>query len=691
MKKLFQIFSSTALKNNIVANSAKNSVLIFVVVCFFSFWHQRTTGYLTLTDIGSLALIATLCFVYGKPFAVATPQITTNHGGFVFQFLCGYFVFNTLLFVLELASPLGILTNFSILLLVSIPYAFYYFRHPQSINNSQEFIPSLICIIIAGSAATLWCNDSQPPMMIDGQSVIFKAWKDTFIHAREISGFAQSHGIDTAYDIGFSGIHKFIYHYGSYISTAAVYALTGATAIEVYSSFQLPFGIFLTGLAAFSLTNSIWGKWSGLAATVAILCLPDAYQQGFGNRYLSYNFLAQVNLGMLYGIACVSIAWVFIFDGCARGQYISILTSYIFAAMSLFYKAHIFVANSFLILIFPCIFFVGLKFRWRLVIGTTFIIIFGIAVNYSQSIDRVPVMRLDGSGLYQYLGGLMMNYDEGLIKGFFYKIFFVRDYPKPVNAFYGGAMILLSSFGLWNFAVIGGAASLKGRVTRVVLWFPFFIVANYLVMSMGLAIDSHDIVHFDELLNRPMVWAYFAIVAWTAGGGYYIFFGRISPHSKVAQTGLLVIAILSLTGPLLLSTNLQTFPARPGYSRFEDFNSIPLCLVKTSEYIRDHSLPAAIIQDSENDPGFILTALSERQIFAGKFMFRGKSPAHQEQLDKLLGLKDITDADEVRSFALNNRISFYILRPESQVSWPATILESPSFVCDGYRVYQFSN
>ena len=669
----------------------KSFIIFLVISAFFLIWHQKTTGNITLLASISLMLFTLLCFVYGEAFGVAASRLTSNNYGLVFKFLCGYFVFNTTLFVLELACPFGILANIFILTIAAVPLAFYSWRNRPVFNTDQEWLPSLLCIIISGTAATLWCNDAQVPLLLEADSVVFRTWKDTFIHIREVSSFAKSHGMESLYNIGLFGFQKSIYHYASYISAAAVYALTGATAMEVYSSFQLPFGIFLTGLAAYSLIASIWGAWPALAATVAILCIPDAYQQGFGNRYLSYSFLSQVNLSILYGISCVTIAWIFIFDGCARGKYITILIAYFFAVITVFYKAHIFIANAFLIMIYPCVFFHEIKLVWRLAIGIALIGLFVIVVNLSQNIQRIPVMRLDGSGFYPYISGLMANYDAGVFKDFFNNVFFRRGYSEPVNRFYGAIMILLSSFGLWIFAFPRVYALLSKNSTPAVNWFPLFIIANYLIMSMGLAIDTRHMVNFDELLNRPMVWAYFAVIVWTAGGAYYVTFGNRLPHGKATKLGLSIAVALCLCGPFIYSHNLQTFPARPGYSRFEDFNAVPLCLVKASQYILNNSHSDAIIQDSENDPRFILTALSERQLFAGLSMFGGESEAHPQRLKELLVFMGMTNFDEVRTYAMKNNIAWYLLQPGSQVSWPLSLLEHPAFVCDGYRVYNFLN
>ena len=48
------------------------------------------------------------------------------------------------------------------------------------------------------------------------------------------------------------------------------------------------------------------------------------------------------------------------------------------------------------------------------------------------------------------------------------------------------------------------------------------VVFNYLVMAMGLALDTRGVGTRDELLNRPLVWAYFVLAAWTAGGAYHL-------------------------------------------------------------------------------------------------------------------------------------------------------------------------
>ena len=662
---------------------------IAMMVAFLSLWLIRVTGHLSWIAWVSFVLFVSVCLTYGHAFLVVTQDVINNKAGVSFQFLCGFFIFNTLLFILSLVSPFGMFLNLFILLLGAVTWVIGGRKRLSHVDDSYAELPSLLCIFVSGVAATLWCSDSQAPLLIQGKTAIYQTWQDTFIHVREISAFAQAHGIGTLYDIKLSGVPAQIYHFASYLSPAALAALTGTPAIDIYSSFQLPFGIFLTGLAAFSLIAPIWGGWPALAATAAVLLLPDAYQQGFANRYLSYNFLAQVNLGMLYGIACIAIAWIFILEGSRRGKVVALLIGYVFLAICLFYKAHIFVANAFLLLIYPCLFFPTIKPIWRFLTGLGFIGIFVSVVDFSQTMARVPVIRLDGSGIGWYVVQLLGDFDNGVLKNFFTQIFKHEQHSKPVEGLYVAAMLLLSTLGLWLVATPVVIAAGRTKTTVEILLFPLLIMLNYLVMSIGLALDTRGVGTPDELLNRPLVWTYFAVVAWVAGGLYFFLMGNRLPQSPIARTSLLVLLCLALTGPWIFSKNLQTFPARQGKESYEAFNSVPLCLVRAAQYIRDNSRADAIMQDSENDARFIVTALSQRQLFAGQSSFGGYSKEHQKRLDDFLAFKGLRQAEDLQSFAAFHTISWYLLHPDTAVSWPTPILSKPMFDCDGFRVYHF--
>ena len=202
--------------------------------------------------------------------------------------------------------------------------------------------------------------------------------------------------------------------------------LTSTTALAAFGGFQLPLGILLTSIAAFVLVGSVWDVWPAMVAAIAVVTLPDAYQQGFGSTDLGFHFMPQINPGMLYGIACMAIAWVFMIEGCRRASYGAIGIAYAFLAICLMYKAHLFVANAFLLLIFPCVYLVGLRLRLRALIGVCVVAIFFETIQISHQFPRIPTMRLDGSGIAEYLRLLVNLYEPGVIKQALLSFFFLN-------------------------------------------------------------------------------------------------------------------------------------------------------------------------------------------------------------------------------------------------------------------------
>lgn len=661
-----------------------------MLLLFVSLWHARVTGGLSLAALAAFALICGGSIAWGRLFTGLAPLSFAHGCSLTVQFLCGFLVLNALLFALSLASPLGIAVNLLILAGGAILLLFATGRKTAACRGKADFLPDLLCVLISGAGATLWCADAFSPAASDGPMVVFRTWQDSFIHARFISMFSQSHGLGTMTDIQLAEAPLRAYHYTFYFLPAAVLAITDAGAYSVYVSFLLPFGIVLTGLAAFSLVSSIWGAWPALAATVAVVLLPDAYQQGFGNRYLGYHFHQQVGPSGMYGVACVAVAWIFILDGCKTGRYASVVAGYAMTALSLAYKAQLFVANAFLVMIYPSLFFFRLPALRRVLVALLLVAAFVSVATLSQQVAGFPILRLDGSSAERYLSILMNDFDPGVVRDFSNFLFAEANYPKPVLLGLAAGLILVSTFGFWAAACLVTLLLLRKRAPVALLCFPILVIANYLVMSVGLAMDVQGIGTRDELLNRPLVWAYFVVAAWTGGAAYLLIFGNAPPSGIRGRALVAALACLSLAFPLTLSGNLQTFPARKGFGSFAEFGAVPSCLVKASLYIREHSPAGDVVQDSKNDSNLLVSALAERQAYAVNFMFGApRSGELPTRLEAVEAFRRIPVAEEIAEFARRHRISWYLLRPDSTVAWPAQLLDNPAFRCDGYRVYRF--
>jgi hypothetical protein len=661
------------------------------LVAFLSIWEWRTTGRLSGSGVATFAAFSLAVLIYGGFVTRLSPLPSKLGDRLALQFLLGFLLFNTCLFALWLVFSWGVVICFLVLVAIAPITLFVRGNRSKRGCGAMSFYPDLLCLVISGAGATLWCADALSPIVIDEQYTVFKFWPDSFFHMRLIGTFAEGNGLGGVFNLEMAGASALPYHYASYLTPAAVERLTGANAFEVFVGFQLPFGILLTGLAAFALVASLWGAWPGVAASCGIILFPDAYQQGFANRYLSYDYLQQANLAGLYGVSCAAAAWIFILSGCKSGRNGSIVIGYALILVTLAYKAHIFVANAFLALIYPCLFFKELRASRRWLVATALLLLFAAAVWLSQKNQGVPNLYPDFSfhSAYSYTIGLIDSSDSGLFKSLFSWLI-LPNRPPVVVGLSAASMILLSSFGMWigAFGVI--FLSLRKRIEPAVLFFPLLVIVNYIVMALGLSLNTTaHIGGSDELQNRPVVWAYFAVVSWTAGAAYAVVFGNSVPRRPSVRLCMAVLALSSFMIPWHFARTLQTMPAWKGLSSFNEFGRFPSCLVSAAQYIRQHSHSEDVIQDSENDPKMLVGAFAERQEFAVDWMFVERPKGLKERLNDLELFKASTSEADLAAAARKNKIAWYVLHPETKVAWPSSVLRGFSFDCDGYRVYRF--
>jgi hypothetical protein len=662
---------------------------LLAAALFPSLWHAQVTHSFALKAFAVYVFLSAILLIHGRLFLRLASFAFKINTGLSLQFLCGYFLFNTLGFVLAIATPFSLYIDVLILFACGVLGLLFCPRRATVHHERDDLLPNLLCLFLSGAGATLWCADSLNPVLSNGGVTIFQMWGDGFFHAREISTLSEAHGLQTMSNIQMSGTPASVYHYAAYLMPAVVSSLTGTGAYEVFSSFEIPFGILITGLAAFSLASSIWGMWPGTAATIAVVLLPDAYQQGFQNKLMSYNFVQQVNPGGLYGVAILALAWIFILDGCKTGKFTAIFFGYLIALISVVYKAQFFVANSFLIMVYPCLFIRGLKTKWRLAMAILLVSFFAYVIYLSQQSNFIPTLRLDGSFSRHYARLILSSYDAGFFMPFFFREL-VGQPPLVFDTIMAG-MILVTTFGLWVVACALIFFLPGKKPDRAAHYFPLFVILNYLVMAVGLAGDTKRIGMPEELVHRPLVWAYYAVAAWTGAALYASMMGNTAPTSRAGRIFAAAFVFASLTVPLSFSAKLQTMAIWPGFADYRTFNSFPTSYVDACLYIRKHSHAGEIIQDSENDTRLALTGLAERQDFAaydkaGRVQLRTPEGL-RERVRELELFKNITNAADVTAFLRDRKISWYLLQPGTKVAWPPSFLESAVFNSMGYKVY----
>jgi len=657
-----------------------------VVACTLAAWHAKVTGQIDAADILACVAVPALGMAFGGVLAAVAPLPPSAKGSLSFRFLLGFLAFDTLLFAVAMASPLGMRADVALSAAAVLAAAWLARGRVRRLPCAHPGT-DLAALAICALGATLWCRDGLTPVVVDGASAVFRLWIDSFVHARITSAIAQAASLASFSDIRMSGTPVYLYHYASYVAPAAFAAWTGTSALDVYASFFLPFGVMLTGIAAYALVRSWWGPYPGLAAAVAVVLLPDAYQQGFGNRYLSYHFMQQVNLGGLYGVSCAALAWLFVIAGCRSRRLGAVAVGVAISGLTLFFKAHVFVANALLVLLYPCLFFTGLRMPARAAAAAAAFGAFALGARLADHLDRAPTLRFDGSGAPAYVARVAWNYDPGLFAEWL--DFVARGEHLHGVALYavGVPMLLASTFGLWLVAALAAGFSLRRRVPGALLAFPALVVANYLAMAFALALDEKGIGSPDELLNRPLVWAYFVLAAWTGGAVWYRLYGEGAP----AATAQRAVAALALAGafafPWIHGANLQTNPRWEGYETYASGSAAPTCLVAAARFLRNSSATGDLVQVSDNDPRFLVAGLAEREAYVT--VAQNRPPAAMaDRLRELEAWRQMTRVEDIDAFAAKHGIAWYLLHPSTSIAWPPEALAASRFECGGYRVYR---
>ena len=192
-------------------------------------------------------------------------------------------------------------------------------------QRRKEESVGLLVVGLSLAAATLWCQDSLRPISVDGNTVTFKPWIDGFYHAVHLRIFGGAQGASTIEDFRMAGVPARLYHYGAYMTPAFIKQASGIRSYAAFAGILAPMGVFFTGLGAYVLVGSFWGRWPGLGGAAALLLLPDGAQQGMQNSFMSYHWLTQISPSASYGLALLAMAWMFVLLGCRQGSRLQVL------------------------------------------------------------------------------------------------------------------------------------------------------------------------------------------------------------------------------------------------------------------------------------------------------------------------------------------------------------------------------
>src|SRR5437016_6328614 len=169
---------------------------VTVLVAALVAWHAIVTGESPATQVIVFSGMCLLFIISGHIALSLAGLVDLSPSGITFCFVYGYVIISIALFALVLLLALDIGLSVAALSLIVILLLLFFTAQKRA---HTALIPSasaaeLIALVICVVGATMWSVDALHPLIIDGDTAIFRTWQDRFVHTRLISLFAQSSG-----------------------------------------------------------------------------------------------------------------------------------------------------------------------------------------------------------------------------------------------------------------------------------------------------------------------------------------------------------------------------------------------------------------------------------------------------------------------------------------------------------------
>lgn len=670
-----------ALRNLRLTYSAADLVSVALVASVIATWAAITAGSFSVLALLACELAFFSFYLTGSLFAASTSLSAGVLFNLPLRLLVGYAVINTGLLVLAWLSPFGMVANFALLLtLVSVAY-FAAQERKQSASSPSSLWAIGLCL----TATTLWCRDSIDPTEEHERFILFKPWIDGFYHAVHIRIFAESHGAATIEDFRMAGVPARLYHYGVYMLPAFIKQLSAVHSYTIFAGILAPVGIFFTGLGAYAFVGSLFGAWPGLAACAALLLLPDGAQQGMQNTFMSYQWLTQISPSASYGLALLAVAWLFVLAGCTRGSSLQLMFGWLMAGLVVAYKLHYVVASALLLLLVPALFFrakLGFKRRALWVIAACAFYV--VALMIAQKVPGVPLIRFDGSANGEILRLVQSFVPSGPLKEYLAQHMGAKS-PWISNLLWGIPYVLITLLGVLLPLLVILVITLRKRIPLILLLFPLLLLANFLAMFFGLALDFSSSTP-DELSHRPLMLVYFFVVAWIGGALGFIIVGSKRRYAWV-QPALVGLGVILLSVPAYFGPGVQLMWVMPKISPVR----VPTPVVRVAEYLRTHGSPEDVFQDTQFDRTYTIAALSERKAFVAQTMTHMPFRADMVSTRTLAinRIMHMNRAKLVTSTMNAYNIRWMIVPLGNPLNWPAEMTDHPILREGPLSLYKF--
>jgi hypothetical protein len=468
---------------------------------------------------------------------------------------------------------------------------------------------------------------------------------------------------------------------------AVVFKLGNVGSVNLYSSVLYPGAVLMGGLGAYTLVRSLFGAWPGVAALVAVLFAPDASFLGFGNKHQSYYFESLVNVAMQYGLAGLALSWAIMIRACKNGSYKQVVLAYLLGFLLVFIKAHLFFANSFLLMLYPVVMFPGVRVGVRVGIALAFTSVFLAAFLVLQQFDGVPSVVLDGSGVHVHFRNMNHYTPGGELKDMWKTLYY--HYRGSALVYPLGAVYIIAySLGMVFLAFCLALFYARRRKMDAHAGWVLLVFLLWLFYSLFLSPDTRQVGTMDELIHRPFVWAYYIMAAWSAGVLYRSWVGDTLPVTVWGRAGCGLLLGVMVGFAVAQSINAQVFPVwrEGGYRTILAFDR---CALDAAHYLRSHRSPGQLFQSSDLDRKYFFTAQSETQIYAGGSVYGPTRSAPREKLEAVAGFMAMDNEAAVIDYVRRTHLNWFLREPQNALMWPESLARYQVFECGGFQLYRF--
>lgn len=668
-----------ALRAVTVTYSRADVAAVSLLAAVVALWAALASGSFSLRLLLACEAVFFAFYLVGS-LVSGLPSVSRGLSfGLPLRLLVGYALVNTALLVLAWLSPLGIVANFGLVVVLATGVLLSTQRKRAPAEAATLWAAAL-CVV----ATTLWCQDSILPAQSEGDSVLYKPWVDGFYHAVHVRIFGASNGAASIEDFRMAGVPARPYHYGVYLTPAFVKQAAGLPSYAAFAGVMAPVGVLFTGLAAYAFFGSLFGPWPGVTAVAALLLLPDGAQQGFGNPFMSYHWLTQISPSATYGLALIVVAWLFVIKGTTEGNFRQLFAGFGLTGMVVMYKLHFVIASALLLVLLPPLFFrAALSARKRALWAGAACAFYVLCLTLGQRVPGVPPLRFDGSDAGEILRLVQTFQLPGPLKDFIVEHTGTR-FSLGINLLYGVPYVLATALGLVVPALAALVFVMRRRLPLLLLLFPIVLIVNFLAMFFGLALDFTRSTP-DELSHRPIMMVYLFVVAWV-GGTLGLLLVESRRLGRLARPIALGLATVAMAVPAVFGPGVQRMWAMTRTSPVR----LPTALLRVTDYLREHGGPGDVFQDSQFDRTYVIGALAERRPFVAHTMtsmpFRADLVATRTAaVDRLMAL---SDPKLVIATARTYGIRFFILHQGNRVNWPAEDI-TPVLESGPFRVYEF--